>query len=276
MIVKTSKQSPAPAVHNGFSLISNVRLLQIYVTMLHCGMIHERIGALRKEGKLLGKAGSLAGHEAALVGVTIGLLAEDTVTAEPWDPIPLFIAGLPLKRLFMRLFENVAASAQIPSALNIAAAAAMANKSSGNKKIAVVCSSEKSRTARLWKAALKLAGQDALPMIFVSLGTHSGGEVLESKLARGSLKTKACNFPIITVDGNDAVAAYRVASESIAHARKGDGPTLIECVRAKADVPLENMERYLMRKGLFSEKLKRQAAARFKRRLEAAQGKEPI
>ncbi|MGD0731801.1 MAG: thiamine pyrophosphate-dependent enzyme [Terracidiphilus sp.] len=273
MMVNSSKRFAAPAVHNGFSLISNTRLIEIYLTMLHCCMIHERIGVVRNGGKLHGRAGSLAGHEAALVGVSIGLLAEDTVTAEPCDFIPLFIAGLPLKRLFGRVFETEGESAQIVSPLNIATAAAVANKGIGNKKIAVVFSSEKSRSKRAWKAALKLAGQDALPMIFISLGKDSGAAVSESKLVRGSVKTHACNFPIITVDGNDAVAAYRVASESVAHARMGDGPTLIECVRAKTDDPLENMEQYLMRKGLFSEKLKRQAVGRFAKRLDVAQGK---
>ena len=84
------------------------------------------------------------------------------------------------------------------------------------------------------------------------------------------MKTKACSFPVIAVDGNDAVAVYRVASEAIAHARKGDGPTLIECIRTKAGDPLLNMEKYLVRKGLFSEEFKRKVAAGCSEKLDAA------
>ena len=42
-------------------------------------------------------------------------------------------------------------------------------------------------------------------------------------------ETPTLAFPTITVDACDVVAVYRVASESIAHARQGFGPTLIDC-----------------------------------------------
>jgi pyruvate dehydrogenase E1 component alpha subunit len=36
-------------------------------------------------------------------------------------------------------------------------------------------------------------------------------------------------IPGVIVDGNDALAVYNAVSEAVAHARAGDGPTLIEC-----------------------------------------------
>jgi TPP-dependent pyruvate/acetoin dehydrogenase alpha subunit len=36
-------------------------------------------------------------------------------------------------------------------------------------------------------------------------------------------------MPGIAVDGNDVMAVYEAASEAVARARKGQGPTLIEC-----------------------------------------------
>ena len=102
----------------------------------------------------------------------------------------------------------------------------------------------------------------------------------------GGHKTQAWGVPAITVDGNDAVAVYRVASESIARARLGRGPTLIECGvyplhgpagnhrkngrRLEAHDPISAMEIHLARKGLFSERLKRQTVAGFRRELDAA------
>ena len=47
MTMASSKVVPpaAPATpHNGFSLISNEKLLQLYSTMLKCSMLHARIG----------------------------------------------------------------------------------------------------------------------------------------------------------------------------------------------------------------------------------------
>jgi pyruvate dehydrogenase E1 component alpha subunit len=73
------------------------------------------------------------------------------------------------------------------------------------------------------------------------------------------------------VESNDAVAVYRVSCEAIAHARKGDGPTLIECKCCQEGDPLRNMETYLDRKGLFSEKFKRQVESGFLEELAAAE-----
>jgi pyruvate dehydrogenase E1 component alpha subunit len=74
------------------------------------------------------------------------------------------------------------------------------------------------------------------------------------------------------VDGNDVVAVYRVATESIAHARKGNGPTLIECMieRSKAHDPIRKMERYLKRKGLFSREMKFEVINGFTKHLDAS------
>ena len=96
----------------------------------------------------------------------------------------------------------------------------------------------------------------------------------------------------ITVDGNDVVAVYRVAQEAIARARRGQGPTLIECKtyrwyghseidpakyrdpeeveRWKAKDPIANMEKYLTGKGLFSAEWKQEIVDGFNKELDAA------
>ena len=111
------------------------------------------------------------------------------------------------------------------------------------------------------------AGTNRLPILFVcQAGLSDGPE---------SPKGRDFGFPGIPVDGSDVVAVYRVATEAITHARKGNGATLIECLTtcsgddAETD-PILKMEAYLSRKGLFSEKLKRDVAAGFGRELVAA------
>lgn len=37
-------------------------------------------------------------------------------------------------------------------------------------------------------------------------------------------------MPTIAVDGRDVIAVYRVTKEAISAARKGHGPTLVDCV----------------------------------------------
>jgi pyruvate dehydrogenase E1 component alpha subunit len=271
MIAKSKEQPAAPAVQNGFSLISNQKLLQIYSTMLQCRMIGERARLLSKQNKFSGKYDAPAGQEAAAVGVAIDLLPQDAVSAFFSDIIPLFVKRMSLKKLLGRAAGPAVTSLTRAARLDHTLGAAMDPMAKSNSKITVIFSSFKSTPLSFWQKALNSAGDRNLPILFVSLSTLRGDWLTyESDAKSNHGKRKACSCPTITVDGNDAVAVYRVATESIAHARKGDGPTHIECIRSKDDDPLLNMERYLIRKGLFSEKFKRQAIARFSKRLDAA------
>ncbi len=56
-------------------------------------------------------------------------------------------------------------------------------------------------------------------------------------------------FPGVAEDGNDVVAVWRVAQESIHRARNGSGTMLIDLCRAElTDDPLAHMEHYLRKR----------------------------
>ena len=85
----------------------------------------------------------------------------------------------------------------------------------------------------------------------------------------------------ISVDGNDVVAVYRVAYESLDRVRKGDGPVMIEgktyseANRGKRSKPVErdpliHMERYLRAKKLLKPSWKKQLAEEFTKELKRA------
>jgi TPP-dependent pyruvate/acetoin dehydrogenase alpha subunit len=255
---ETSVLTAAPSIQNGFSLIPNEKLLQLYATMLKCRAIQERLRILIKENKLTLSLAASTGQDAATVGLTIDLLRDDTIALHPGDIIPLFISGLPLQDLLRSLFRSISPAPSIAAQLKTVTKAAMHNKLCNNKKIAVAISNE-SKSPGPWQEALASAVLHDLPMVFLSWNHIP-------------LKTKGHRLPAITVDGNDVVAVYRVACEAIAHARIGNGPTLIECQPYILDPgdPVLNMEKYLIRKGIFSEKFKKGIAARFSREFDAA------
>jgi TPP-dependent pyruvate/acetoin dehydrogenase alpha subunit len=113
-------------------------------------------------------------------------------------------------------------------------------------------------------------------MLFVSHSNLATGPVIgevQSRRKANDLKAQQYGIPSIPVDSSDAVAVYRVATEAMAHARKGNGATLIDCVTFSLDGnidPIAKMEAYLSRKGLFREALRREVAAGFTRELDAA------
>jgi TPP-dependent pyruvate/acetoin dehydrogenase alpha subunit len=251
-------------------------------------------------------AGQAAGLEAVVVGVAIDLGPEDTVAPSSHGPIADFgtiagfVKGEPREEIFRR--QAACAAALDPAvrldiatdALNIATGAALVNKTKNNGKIAVVfldgeaaapvfrSGSRPDSSSDSFADALHVAGLHRLPILFVRLSSLPAGagkgkaqEGIDAHAGREGIARLAeeCGIPFIAVDASDAVAVYRVATEAITHARKGNGATLIECETAgggKAHDPILKMEVYLTRKGLFSEGLKSKTVASFTKELKAA------
>jgi pyruvate dehydrogenase E1 component alpha subunit len=279
--ISETPQSP----HNGFSLISNDKLLQLYSTMLRCRMLEERIRVLAKQNGLT-KPFAAKSQEAAVAGVGIDLLPGDTLAPSPRGFIPCFVKGLPVSRIFSALSAGPARARSpyatlklIPPSLNLrvqldrAIAAARSNKASKNKKIVVAFCGCSSASPDLLHQAMSRAGKLLLPILLVCHNDSGSDDIC--------IEAQNYGFPGVIVDGDDAVAAYRVATEAIAHARRGSGPTLIDCKpwplsgsksgkRQTARNPILNMERYLVRKGLFDKKFKSKVTANFRRELDLA------
>jgi len=164
----------------------------------------------------------------------------------------------------------LSAERQIERAMQIASR----YKAKRNKKVVAIFSSDASDAERALQDAMKRAGKKKLPVLFVR----------ETKLQEDDPIARAneYGFPGVAVEDDDAVAVYRVATEALAHARRGNGPTLILCRpwpfddpgkkrRRHAMHPISKMESYLEAKGLFSRNFKSQVVAGFGQELDDAQ-----
>lgn len=80
--------------------------------------------------------------------------------------------------------------------------------------------------------ALNLASVWKLPVIFVcennlyAMGTRQNIAMVVSNVAD---RASAYGIPGAVADGNDVLDVYRCAIEAVKRARKGEGPTLLEC-----------------------------------------------
>jgi acetoin:2,6-dichlorophenolindophenol oxidoreductase subunit alpha len=261
----------SPSVHNGFSLISNDKLIALYANLLKCRMLEEsaRILLLARNFDSCGH-GAL-GHEASAVGVALDLVPHDILAPSHLDCTTSLLHGVPIEKILARLSGR--SSKARPVSLDSAVAAAKSNKNKKNGRIVVAFASEETAAQGAWHLAMHNARRYKLPMIFVSHIHHPAKFESASHHAEVedvASKIEALHFPVIPVDGNDVVAVYRVASESITHARQRHSATLIECHLWDDDDPILNMEKYLRRKGLFTPKLKHNIAATFTRDLDAA------
>lgn len=304
----TSTLAQAPPGGNGFSLISNEKLIELFAAMVKSRMIAERAGLLKEQGRLAGDFKGGVGREASISGVAVDLLPEDTLCLSQCDFVSGFIKGLPLHKVFSSLASQVNghrpsppdSDADVPVSvlppastvdvqLTIACAVALACKTAKNRRIAVAFCGDGAASLECWRETLTFAGLRELPILFVH---HDHAKEEQGSQGTGRRHKKTANgasarqVPAIAVDGNDAVAVYRVASESIARARRGRGPTLIECKACglgndggippaiagqfETRDPIGKMEIYLRRKGLFRAEMKQQIAAEFSRELDAA------
>jgi len=226
----------------GFSLISNEKLHQLYEAMVKCRGLAERARHFMAQSPLTVDA---VGSEAVAVGTAIDLLPEDTVVPLRHGLMVELIQGAPMEAIYARLVAG-AAGADPAEELRRAIAAAQSNKEKKNGIIAVAYLGGEPDPSGSRREAFEVAGAQRLPILFVC-----------ERDLEGEQENQPFGFPILTVEGCDAVAVYRVATESIAHARKGNGPTLIECCfdRSTAHDPIQKMEAYLAGKGLFHQHL---------------------
>jgi TPP-dependent pyruvate/acetoin dehydrogenase alpha subunit len=257
MKTRTIEQSATATTSNqGFSLISDEKLLQLYTAIVKLRCIKERLKTL---GHLPDIEEPAIGQEAAVVGMTVDLHPEDTVALSQSDTQLNFLQGTSLRKV-LRHISGHGANQSLATQVNIAIKSAQDNIKKKNGKIAVVFSRGGSGYS---EEVLCQAVVRKLPVLFVCLNSTVGDVPAH--------KSPECGIPSIPVDGNDVVAVCRVATESIAHARKGNGPTLIECIldTSKTQDPILKMESYLKRKKLYCAEIRRKVTASFAQELDA-------
>jgi 2-oxoisovalerate dehydrogenase E1 component alpha subunit len=282
MTTRKSKSRTTHAGDTGFSLISSNKLRALYAAMLHCRLLQELVGLLSRGKQRAAFSGS--NREASAAGVILDLLPGDSLFAPHGDLASRFLKGVSLETIFSTIRSSRRQGIDAPSPCNLRVnvfpaletfadrldvAMRAARLGAPDKKITVLVMDSQEPDGDVVKA-LRSAAAARLPLLFVC---HSRSK--KADLAHQALR---CGLPGIVVDEADVVAMYRVASEAITHARRGNGPTLIECrlwrpqsarrqQRAGRDA-IRNMEAHLSGKGLFSSQFKADVVSRFKAQLD--------
>jgi acetoin:2,6-dichlorophenolindophenol oxidoreductase subunit alpha len=296
---KPSGSAETTPVAEGFSLISNEKLIAIYVAMVKCRMLEQKAATLFQQGKLASDFHASSGREACAVAVGIDLQPEDTLITAPGDWLSTFMKGLPLESLFRALAPKVdgqpALSADEVKRRNILANSAAGEQTEPLLESAAAAKEDKKGaivaafldpvpdSPNRWQKAMVAAAEKKLPIIFVhqltNLLPNTGADSVKAK---GKTPQALFNgIPSINVDASDPVALYRVAYEAMTRARQNRGATLLECATIPVAVPSDAtgktlpdsfsvMETYLKGKGLQPEHYTRDMVAGFTRDLELA------
>lgn len=250
--------------------------MELYASMVKCRMIGERARALASAGYLPVLPPTAFGREATFAGVTIHLKRGDALHAPHFGLLAGYLRGTPLERIFAALAKHRAqpraSAGAAPDVLSQAIRAARKLKTGKNDRIAVVFCAEGDATPALWKKHLATATRLNLPIVFV---TRQAQSLAQPKNGRPQARVEG--VPVIEVDADDAVAVYRVATESIGRARQRRGPTVIEAVTLAPGQGFQHagdsvalMESYLNARGLFDAETRTALEHSFTRDLNAA------
>jgi pyruvate dehydrogenase E1 component alpha subunit len=173
-------------------------------------------GGHRSHGHYLAKGGSLNAMIAEIFGKTTGccegrggsmhLLAPDVGIL---GTVPLVAATIPL-----------------------AVGAALAARLRGEPRVSVSFFGDGATEEGHFHESVNLAAVYRLPVLFVCENNYYASHMpLLERRARDNIVKSADAHGIagVRLDGNDVVAVYHAAVEAAARARRGEGPTLIEC-----------------------------------------------
>jgi TPP-dependent pyruvate/acetoin dehydrogenase alpha subunit len=271
---------------NGASSSDHDVLRRMYALMLKCRMLAERAQHLLGGSTPTTDTDFGIGHEAIVVGATLGLGPEDSMVASPRN-LPAQIAkGAPLHYLLSQVAldsgiqsvvatQHLSAGAGAFDPFNLGTCLALAHKLEKRRNVVVALCAEERSTSDRWQQGMKFAGIHKLPMVYV-LKRHSAFDLDASNrsplLDDLSFVARDGGVPAIIVDSNDAVAVWRVTQESIHRARNGAGPTLIECEiqAAYSNDPLAQMEHYMKKRGAWDDEWRQDATDRIEAEIAGA------
>lgn len=290
--------------------------LRLYTLLLKTRLVDERMRKLFKQGRFAGTYFSAVGQEATTVVIASQLRKDDVVAPSHRELGANIGKGVSLTAILGQVYANTLSPDRghahpchyssrefhvIPPASTVAAqlilgvGAALAFKIRSEDRIAVGFTGDGGTSRGDFHEALNFAGAQKLPFLCVvqnNLWAESVPLKLQTGVADLSKRALAYGLPGISVDGNDVQEVYWVTREAIERARKGEGPTLIECrtyrwyghseidpanYRAKEELeswkvkdPIPRFEKILMEKGLLTAEEKDRIAQGIEREIEEA------
>src|SRR5207249_8147884 len=114
----------------------------------------------------------------------------------------------------------------------LAAGAGLTSKHNGRGQVAVCFFGDGAANQGTFHEGLNLAGIWKLPVIFVAENNgYAESTPVTYHMSCRDIAYRAAGYgmPGVTVDGLDVFAVYEAAGEAVARARRGEGPSLIEC-----------------------------------------------
>lgn len=233
--------------------INKEKMLKIYERMQLIRNFENKAAALFAEGKLAGFVHLYAGEEAIAVGVCSHLTDSDFITSTHRGHGHCIAKGVEVNPMMAELYGKVTGSCKgkggsmhiadvdkgmlgangiVGAGGPLACGSGLMAKTKGTDQVTVCFFGDGASEQGTMHEAMNLANILKLPVVFVcenngfAESTPSSYHCAAKDIAD---RATAYNMPGFTIDGTDFFAVYEAAGEAINRARRGEGPSLIEC-----------------------------------------------
>ena len=228
-------------------------LLDMYRSMTRIRLFETKVRDLATANEIPGFVHVSIGEEASATGVCAALRKTDRITSTHRGHSHLIAKGGRLDRMMAELFGKrtgyckgkggsmhivdfslgiLGANGIVGAGLPIATGSALAAVIAGTDDVTACFFGDGASNEGTFHESLNLAAVWKLPVVFVC-ENNGFGEFTPMRTVTSvkdiAVRAKAYDIPGHIVDGNDVLEVYRYASEAIARARAGEGPTLLEC-----------------------------------------------
>jgi len=232
--------------------LSTDTLLDLHERMVRIRLFEEAAGSLAEAAKLPGFLHLYVGQEAVAAGVCAVLNDDDHITSTHRGHGHLVAKGGDFNKMMAELMAKstgyckgkggsmhisdlslgmLGANGIVGAGSPIAVGAGWANKYRGQNQVAVAFFGDGSTNIGAFHEAANMAAALELPVVFVCENNEYGEFTPRSEtMAITDIVDRAAGYgmPGVIVDGMDSVAVYESATEAVARARRGAGPSLIE------------------------------------------------
>ncbi len=233
--------------------ISPNKLIEIYTTMVRIRQFEDRVYLLFLEGEMPGTIHLYQGQEAVAAGVCANLRREDLITSTHRPHGHAIAKGVSLRSLMAELFAKktgcceakggsmhmgdmdvgmLPAIAIVAGGIPVATGLALASKMMSLNRVAVSFFGDGASNEGAFHEAVNMGAIWNLPIVYVCENNLYGASTHQNKVMKikdVAERASSYGIPGKVADGNDILSVYQAAKEAISRARKGKGPTLLEC-----------------------------------------------
>ncbi len=229
------------------------KLLDMYARMWRIRLFEEQAEYQSGQGKVLGALHTYIGEEAVGVGVCSHLAATDYITSTHRGHGHCISKGADIQKMMAELFGKatgyckgkggsmhiadfavgmLGANGIVAGGFGLATGAGLAAQVRGLGQAAVCFFGDGAANRGPFHENINIGAVWRLPVVYVcennqyAQWTPQKEVTLVTDIAS---MASAYGIPGVQVDGMDVLAVYEAAGEAIARARRGEGPTLLEC-----------------------------------------------